>query len=216
MITLEDIRLGYEYFYRKCYGNSEYYWILTEDSVYKRGEKQGQVKKGNREKIEKLVTPLIKHFRGVNSLYSYLCYQFQFWTNPEVIEMRDKSYSDRITPQLSLGKSGLERYENRDQSFDWVFGEDSDFTLTQRISREGFIQYLRSHQEVKVELEDDGGDVYRMKYYDTTRGLVECSLMTSMFIPTKLMCVMCVNKQECKEMLKRNLPEIYNRRFNDI
>jgi len=199
MLTELKVQIGYQYFYRRQYGNEKYRYIPTDA--------------GN-----KLITGFLKllkkhykesyHSLGGKFLFNYFHFQFMYWDSIGEID----NFSNKIIPSLLLGKVGFSRYSERDQSFDWLLEDvNSNYLIKKNIKKSKFIEEVEFDKKIIFKSED----ILRSKNYNTDLGFQTCILYTSLFNNKNTYCIMCKYRNECKEILRVNFSELYAKRGYD-
>ena len=131
---------------------------------------------------------------GENWLRHYFRFQFNYWL--------DKETDRRITLQWVLGKKAFDRYEKIDN---W---EQVNYHIEKNTS---FITFENEKNERNLDYENQ----QRSKYLNQDIGLLWCIENTSLYDKCSP-CFRCKFKQECKELLKANYPNLYKSRgLND-
>ena len=143
-------------------------------------------------------------------VYNFLKYGLQSWFNPSCTEMH-----------------------KRNCRFSWVFGSEAvkrynalNVKARASVVRKGVQNDLRQHIECcKSKTTTDASLLYlsvrvaeenlKREYHNTKRGLAWCMANTTLFFHKSSLCASCVNKAECKNILKDNFPKIYKLRGYD-
>jgi len=191
VISIEKIRLTYEYFYRKKYGNKNYKFELTQKST-KLIQSFIQLSE------EKYKTKSL----GESFLWTYFVFQFNYWETLEI-----ESFSKRIVPAYILGEKAFLRYSERDQEFDWTIEESEIITLYQLSKKT-----LRDLIELSPTVRRQDESSIKKIAWNTDLGFNNCLLNTTLYNKRDLCCIKCNYKVECKEILKSTFPEIYRER----
>lgn len=196
MFTYNDIVSSYQYFYSCFYKNDKY--IFTPS-----------LKTSNY--INTFISLVNKKYRnktilGVNFLWYYFVFQFNYWKN---IEIEEKDFSNRIIPSFIIGSKAYERYESRDREFDWSL-QYNDLYEKYSISQNIFKSILKP--PIKSQYININESLYKKRNYNTDKGLNNCLIFTTLYNHKDLLCLSCLYKGDCKKLLKENFPRLYEER----
>lgn len=192
MITQSDIYLGYNYFIRKKYSLK----VLN-------------TKTELTDKItDKFLLTLEKKYSlstlGLNWLWRYLVFQFLYWEDLVIV-----SFNKKINFSYIFGEKALKRFFDRNSEFDFQL-EDNTLLIKYTYSLTQF-QSLFNENDKSEELYNNPN---RLIGLNTSNGLNNCLMLTTLYNPRDNSCVQCKFKDDCKTLLKLNYPEIYKSRID--
>lgn len=130
---------------------------------------------------------------------------------------------------------GMQSWFNKDVSdfnkqgvrFSWVFGKSAikrwnalpanarEYYIRVELKRDNNIRLKRKKSERFTELLKGIRPIeerFKNEYLNTPRGLLWCQANTTLYNHKSSACTVCENKNECKEMLKVNMPGLYKLR----
>lgn len=193
MLSVEDVKKFYEYFYFKKYGGKKYIYPTTS-----KDEKL----------IENFLSTLDKEYRldslGYNFLWKYFVFQFTYWDELTLQQV------SKIQPNFILGKQAFYRYRDRDSEYDWQI-TNSKFITKYKVNESALIKIVEkpTSQVKQISITDR---VFRAQHLNTEYGLAHCLEYTTLYDKRDISCLACKFKKECKELLKRNYPLLYSER----
>jgi hypothetical protein len=138
---------------------------------------------------------------GVDFLWIYLVFQFKYWGGVDI-----KAWNGKINPALVIGKKAFNRFQERDQSFDWQILEDE-----REYSRKQYNEAVQVKTQ-ETEIGYDSDNIYRRQYLNHELGLSNCITYTSLFNPRSACCKQCQYQQQCSEVQQQLYPQVYNDR----
>lgn len=208
MIGKEDVVSFYQYFYRKRYNSKSYKFSITKDP------KKNQL-------CETFVQIFNKRFEesgGKDLLWTYFVFQYMRW---EGAVLTDKGFgrSDRLLPNMIIGKTAFKAFIDRDQKEDWRIPNNKVVTkygfykeeLQKRDINwfvEAAVDWFQSILDVKVHK-----DPVKAAFLNTEKGWEMCYEETSLYDSKDTACMNCIFKDKCKQVLKDNYPVIYEQRY---
>lgn len=139
---------------------------------------------------------------GVDFLYQYLNFQFLYWKNLTI-----NSFDGKMKLSFIFGKKALERFLNRNREFDWQLETNEIVSLIPK-------SHLRNQLSIKNNIEKSNKieSFYRKMNHNTEIGLSKCIIYTSLYQPKDQLCIDCIFKQNCQELLRVNYPKLYEQR----
>lgn len=144
------------------------------------------------------------HSVGLNFLYEYFIFQYQYWDNVSI----ESKFNDKIALNYIIGKKAFERWKTRDKEFDWTI-EKNKIEEKYGIVKSYLIEEKEiEEQQPKFSLEKE----VRKKYLNTDKGLAMCIEYTTLYDPKDLSCLRCKYQKDCKELLRVNYPKLYKER----
>jgi hypothetical protein len=191
MFSYKQVVLSYQYFYSKKYGNKDYIFIPSE----KAAKQINQFLKTTEDEHRKTVL-------GINFLWNYFVFQFNYWSN---IEIEERDFTNRIVISYIVGSKAWERYKDRNQEYDWtIYNSQLDIN-------KGEYTRLVNPQEVQ-ELDQKS---IKKRHFNTERGFNNCLVFTTLYNHRDLICLNCIYKADCKKILSKTYPKIYAKRGYD-
>lgn len=192
MINSKNIILSYEYFYSRFYKNLKYKFFPTGSAQKQIGNFLVLLKKEN------------KHTIGINYLFDYFTFQFDYWDGLE-LEIKE-SFSNKVVLSYIIGPKAYKRYKLRDQYYDWQI-QDSRIFKKYGIDKS---EYKKLFQEIKKGEYDE--TPIKLLNYGTDKGFNNCLMFTTLYNHRNLICFKCIYKVECKKLLEVNYPKKYEER----
>lgn len=136
---------------------------------------------------------------GINFLVSYFEFQFEYWM--------DKATQRRISLNWIIGKKAFQRWIDIDDD------ELSNYFACKNVGNV-FVKYKEKHTlAIDYNTETSFEKKEKLKYYNTEEGFINCIRTTTLFCKS-ITCFQCRFKKDCKAILKKQFPNIYERRFN--
>lgn len=135
----------------------------------------------------------------VNWFFNYFLITFSFYFNKD-LKQGNKTYLNWI-----LGKKSYEKYVNlnKDQLY-YV----RQFKIEKKINLYDFIKWYKISDIGLTEREE----FERKRFLNTTDGLLNCIEGTTLYHNKSLVCMLCKNKEDCKESLKKIYSQFYKER----
>lgn len=189
-IDKELIIRFYTYFYQRRFNSPKY--------KYRPSERALKI-------INTFLKLLEKHFGlnmiGEEFLWGYFVYQFNYWRDAQLEAMYGKF---RI--ELVIGKKALQRYIDNEYDNMWVIGKSEilskyDFNSSDLIPPAPVTPFTGAG-EIKV----------KQRFYGTSRGFLTCLETTTLYNHQHKCCLFCKFKNDCKQVLKDNYRNIYDKR----
>lgn len=128
---------------------------------------------------------------GNNHIWIYMTFQFNYWK-----ELKSQFFSIAQW----IGSKAIEKWEERNQEFDWILTEPIP------ISKKTYIFILNKHGFIKKE--EKGFDIeeqLRKDRLNTEEGLIYCETFTTLYSETSKSCSECRFQAKCIEVKKSNL-----------
>ena len=199
MVTASKAIDFYKYFYKKKYA-------LQPNFNLRLSERQTKFFDTFIELIHKAYDKSV----GVEFLYTYFLYQFQYWEEalPYVKAERGKN----IDASYIVGKKAVQRFIERNTAFDYKI-EKSDFAIKYKIVKDDLVK--RENLNVHVFIVKRGRDTeapIKMAAFNTYEGFVNCMDFSTLFDPKSDICAGCKFASDCKAVLKKNYPKMYRNR----
>ena len=170
----------------------------------------------------KTIKTIHKEYLTVNWLFDYFNYQFTYWSY-----YREQKYLKEGVAPISklhwiLGEKALKRYNSRTKKDTYFY--HSSFLPKYKITKNEFIKYLEDKELFLEEEEDEEIKIIenplneveekRKKIrYNTIEGFYNCIDQTSLFKFNSKLCSECNFKNQCKNLLKKRYPNIYQKRL---
>lgn len=188
----------YELFYKKLYGNEKYIFNPT--------EKMHNCIFNFIELIDKKykITTL-----NIDFYIYYFLFQFDYWLGINAEGKYNVStFSDRINITYILGQKAFERWINRNSNFDYKMYQ-STFAHKYNIS---IINIKKHFIENEYPILNQAEEIEKRRFYNTDRSLNHCLEKTTLYNHRSRLCIMCINKKDCKILLANNYINIYKSR----
>lgn len=191
MFIFKDVVNYYQHFYSHFYGNREYIFNTTPKS-------------------QKLIETFLDFYQkkskgktilGSNFLWKYFIFQFNYWDG---IEIEEKNFSNRIVPAYILGLKAIERFEQRNQEFDWAI-ENTELVEKYKIPKVQLNQTLKP-------IKDYNEKAIKQLNHGTDRGFNNCLVFTTLYNHREPLCLTCIFKDNCKKVLRGTYPSLYKKR----
>lgn len=162
-----------------------------------------------------------KYYLTIDWLFDYFNYQFSYWNF--IKESKEKNggfYAIQL--HWVLGKKALKRFDEKTQKD--IYFYHSSFFPKFKIKKEDLIKKLQEKEllEIEEEKEDDKIIVFnnlnkreeeiKQKRYNTIEGFQVCLNFTTLFKFNSPSCKNCFYKENCKKVLKKNYPKIFQKR----
>ena len=172
------------------------------------------VKKKLTNRIEKFSESFLKELErqynvnqlGCDFLWKYFIFQFNFWKKAKLKK------GIEIDISFVVGKKAFDRYQKRDQDYDWQLINDGN----RKYDRKKFDLVLGFQENEKFEQQDekeiDIDDVYRRKFYNTDKGFDYCITYTLLYNNKSKYCKECKFVEECLEVQKHVYLTVYKDR----
>ncbi len=106
-----------------------------------------------------------------------------------------------------IGKQALKYWIDRDVKFDYVL-QNTEFAKVHKISLTE-LHSLVEKKELRLKTTLQSEEIEKARFLNTTRGLLNCIQYTTLYNHHSLNCIRCLNKVDCKKMLKSNYLQIY-------
>lgn len=141
---------------------------------------------------------------GMSFIKKYLEYQFQSWFNTGM----EKDYSRTVRFSWMFGQKAIKRWR--------VFSPETNAKIvTSHIKKLG-IYKAKVVRETKIpelilkvrSVEEN----FKREYHNTKRGFAWCVANTTLYNHKSSLCVRCVFKNDCKEVLKEQYPKVFIKR----
>lgn len=189
MLTQEDLRVGYQYFFKLTQTDNLKYNFLYTDRSAKMADKA----------LQQLNKQFGLHSLGHRWLFDYLCFQFNYWGGVKI-----EQFSGKVDFAFIFGEKAVKRYIDRDKEFDYQIEDNSAY------KSENYFSLFKSLEENDFTRDDNN----RRVFLNTDRGFLHCIQTTSLYNHKDKSCIECKFNIECKGLLKTNYPHIYkNRRY---
>lgn len=189
-IDLEMILRFYEYFYKKRFRSPKY--------KYKPSDKALKCINTFLSLLDKKIgLSLI----GEEFLWGYFVYQFNYWRDAELQAMYGKF---RI--ELVVGKKALQRFIDNEYNNMWVIGK------SEILNQYGFESSDLLTPKPAIPFTGRGEIQTKQRYYGTNKGFYICIETTTLYNHLHKCCLFCKFKDDCKQVLKDNYPNIYEKR----
>lgn len=147
---------------------------------------------------------------SVEFINSYLEYGIQSWFNKNTAE-RDY-YDIKIRFSWVFGKSAVKRYNALD---DRLRKEVVRTHLKKVVNKGLIVSKKESDRDVMLNSVIEREEECKSKYHNTPRGMLWCTANTTLYHHRSSYCTTCVYKQDCKELLKREMTLVYKKRGYD-
>lgn len=192
MITTERLRIAFEYFYSRFYSDDKYKFNYSKTSL-----------KTAESFIAKLSKKNLLAAYGVDFIWQYTVFQFSFWE--DITQLTTPS--GRIEFNLIFGIKALDRWFNRDIEKDWL-NYESTFITRRNISTEKLKELLVIPEKDIVKYNNP----VRASGLGKDYGFNNCIEFTTLYDHNDISCNICPHKEDCKELLRINYPQIYKKR----
>lgn len=183
IIGKQEIIILYEHFYSIKYGNSSYKFTPSTKAD---------------QEIDKFLFYLDQKHKlislGPVFLTRYFYFQFKRVENLVFKRFSSKDKSGKIQIYDIIGKKAISYWEKRDTSF--------DFILPNYIN----VKFDKKEDFKKVTIYED---IEKQRFFNTTRGLINCLDKTTLFDHKSSFCILCTMKNDCKKLLEKNYNKIY-------
>lgn len=184
----ESIVKGYTYFFNKII-NSHY-----SNLDLKRPREDKLI-----ENFLKRANQRYRYSIGVNWLFDYLSFQFEYWQGLETHR--------NVSPTWIFGKKAFERFENRKDSYQYFY--EKNILEPYFISKIDFVNLFSEDEEPNAKT-NKVEEIEKERFLNTQRGFIHCIQNTTMYNHYSSNCIKCVFKSDCKSILRQKMPEIAN------
>lgn len=203
MLNVAQIETFYSYFYRQKYKDYKF--------CFKRTKTTESVCNSFLKLVDQKYS---LHSVGKDFLYDYFLFQFNYWHELDL----QNNFTDKIVIAWIVGKKAFERWQERDQQFDWQM-ESYPIIQTYELNKRYVLALSKPYEEPIQILKSksvpyDSSKPIRKKFLNTEKGFITCIELTTLFNPSDLSCIRCIYRTDCKELLKANFPELYSKRIN--
>lgn len=145
---------------------------------------------------------------GIEYLVNWIESGFNHW-----FDMSTRFGVGEIMFNWIFGAKAIDRYEGiRVQDRKW-------HRFKRKIRREVGINILSKFRKIKIEDLDEFllgtnelEEANKKKFYNTVEGLIWCRANTTLYNHSSELCLFCSNKNDCKILLKEQLPNLYKKR----
>lgn len=185
MADYQDIVRFYEFFYSKKYGNKSYKFIPSP-----------KADKAINNFLSKLDVKYNLITIGDHFLSRYFSFQFKRVEGQIFKRFAGKDVGGKVQIYDIIGNKAYEYFEKRDVKFDYII--------------EIPVGIVKNHEP--IELGNNYEELEKKKFFNTEKGLVNCIEKTTLYNHHSSNCILCVNKNTCKELLKKNYKSIYDNR----
>lgn len=141
---------------------------------------------------------------GENFLKKFLEYQFQSWFNTGM----EKDYSHTVRFQWMFGTKAIQRWKKFTPDF-------NTYLVRSHIKKLGIYKTQTSATTKIPELilrVRPAEEALKKEYFNTRRGYAWCIAGTTLYHHRSPLCARCNFKQDCKKLLKQELPKVYIKR----
>lgn len=203
MLNVAQIETFYSYFYRQKYKDHKFTFNRTKatESVCNSFLKLVD-KKYSLQSV------------GYDFLYDYFLFQFQYWHDLTL----ENKFSEKIVIAWIVGKKAFERWEERNQEFDWQM-ETYPIVNTYELDKKDVLTLCKPYEEpIQIQKSKsvpyDSSKRIRKQFLNTQKGFATCVEFTTLFDPADVSCIKCAYRTDCKELLKANYPRLYKERIS--
>ena len=127
------------------------------------------------------------HYKGVQNIYGVNSIMFSWVIGPKAI----KRFEDR-----KVGMRWLVRLKNKEVG------------LNLKTVLKDFGKIKKPYENKIYDFEEKD----KQRYYNTTQGFLYCLITTTLYNPISELCIKCINKKDCENMLKIEFPKLHKRR----
>ena len=189
MFTSQDVVDFYTYFYKKRFNSLNY--------KYKPSEKAEKT-------INSFIKLVDKHYNlklvGKNFLWDFFLYGFNYWRDAKL-----QAFHGQFRIELIIGKKAFDRWYQNERDDHWVVEKSEIIRLY------GFIKSDLIKPE-KIIYTGEHEIIIKKLHYNTQLGFFHCLNNTTLYNHKHTCCITCNFKNDCKKLLKENLPQIYKLR----
>lgn len=146
---------------------------------------------------------------GNTFLWEYFLFQFQYWHELEL----KNSFHDKVPIAWIVGKKAFQRWIDRNKDYDWQI-ETYPIVKAYSLNKNDLIDKEQEKPKNKSVLFDSSKAI-RKRFLNTKEGFAICVQQTTLFDPSDTSCIRCNSRSECKELLRVNIPSIYQQRIKD-
>ena len=190
MLDIEDLRVGYQHFFRITQSeNFNYSFLFT-----------GRSSKIATKAIQLFDKKYSLHSLGHRWLFKYLFFQFEYWSVCDI-----KQFNGKVDFSFIFGEKAVKRFFDRGQEWDYQLEEKKEF---KGVTERNFLSLFNS----LLEKESHVDDLNKSMFLNTTKGLQHCLTTTSLYNHLDSSCISCKFKTDCKKLLMINYPIIYKNR----
>jgi len=140
---------------------------------------------------------------GEELVRKYIEYGLQSWFNPDI------QYTQRMNVRFSwiFGSAAIQRWNALPSSVRQFYVTSSlkkDYVIKRKVKSKRLTSLLLRVRPIE--------EKFKHEYLNTKRGLLWCKANTTLYLHKSSACAICDYKDECKEMLKNNMPNVYRLR----
>jgi hypothetical protein len=186
MLKIEHLNLGYEYLYQCLYNDREYNFNPSTKS----------------NSVAETFLLFLTKKKGVyseNYLFRYLQFIFNKYTWRDG---KTNTQTRRVLFVQVFGSKAYLEFESRDIQFDYQLEQD---TILRRSTIRSFFTVVSNTQKYNNPI--------RKRFLNTDSGLVNCLQFTTLYDFRDSSCLVCIHKKECKQILQKNYPKIFRKRY---
>lgn len=174
----------------------------------------------------KNIKTIHKEYLSVDWLFDYFNYQFTYWNFWLKNQKKQGNKNAMIYLHWIIGAKAVKRYNSRNKK-DTYFYHSSFFPIY-KITKEDYINFLfkkgycleveevEGEEEERVLQENPLSEMEerRKKWkFNTIEGFYNCIEYTSLFRFNSKICFQCNFKEQCRNLLKKRYPKIYQGRL---
>ena len=137
---------------------------------------------------------------GEEFISKFVLYGLQSWFN----DGSSKDYSRNIRLSWIFGSAAIKRWEACSIETN-VFITRSGLKTRHKINITKRTSSMKEFANSLIEREE----INKKEFLNTSRGFLWCIANTTLYFHKSLSCVVCSSKNECKSLLKRDYPKIY-------
>lgn len=137
------------------------------------------------------------HSVGLNFIFDYFVFQFDYWVN------LDTMFGKKIPLSWFIGKKAFQR---------WLERPERDlFHAYQTASSHNLYKGLISPEQgtLNVQKLDEHEENEKGRFYNEPEGFVNCAETTTLYNHRSSSCMTCKWRLDCKKLLKQEYPKLY-------
>lgn len=144
---------------------------------------------------------------NIDFLIAYFEFQFSHYEG-----VKTKYGKNQIMFNWIIGTKAILRFEQRKVSERWLVRlKNKNVGLNLKKVLEKFDKPEKLYVNKLYEFEEKE----KNRYYNTPKGIMYCLTVTTLFNPISTVCLNCINKKDCKVILKENFPKLFTLRNID-